>query len=388
MKPALILYCQHSLGMGHLVRSLAVAEALAVDFDVHFLNGGRWPAALARPACLRIVDLPPLGMAEDASLLSLDARLDVATALALRAVALRDLARSTRPAAVVIEMYPFGRKKFSAEIEGLIDEARGALICCSVRDILVGARHDQQRHDDRAARILNERFDCVVVHADEAFARLEETFQPGEPLRTAVHYSGFVSTAMPLPPTPVARSGVLVSAGGGAAGMSLLQLALAAQPGIHAATGLAMTVLAGPFLPTDDWQALQREAAGRPALSLLRETPDLQALLRAAAVSVSQCGYNTAMDLLRTRTPSVVVPFVRERETEQLERSQRLARLGLVTLLHPTGATPAALAEAVAAAHAAGPASAAPLLHLDGAARTSELLRQLVAARQQNPGAA
>ncbi|MBK9252612.1 MAG: hypothetical protein IPM70_12305 [Proteobacteria bacterium] len=51
MKPALILYCQHSLGMGHLVRSLAVAEALAVDFDVHFLNGGRWPAALALPAC-------------------------------------------------------------------------------------------------------------------------------------------------------------------------------------------------------------------------------------------------------------------------------------------------------------------------------------------------
>ena len=31
MKPRLLFYCQHSLGLGHFVRSLALAEALAAN---------------------------------------------------------------------------------------------------------------------------------------------------------------------------------------------------------------------------------------------------------------------------------------------------------------------------------------------------------------------
>ena len=48
-RPALLFWCQHSLGLGHLVRSLALAEALRERFDVVLLNGGRFP-----PACRRL----------------------------------------------------------------------------------------------------------------------------------------------------------------------------------------------------------------------------------------------------------------------------------------------------------------------------------------------
>ena len=40
-RPALLIYCQHSLGIGHLTRSFALAAALAERFRVVFLNGGR-----------------------------------------------------------------------------------------------------------------------------------------------------------------------------------------------------------------------------------------------------------------------------------------------------------------------------------------------------------
>ena len=39
--PTLLFYCQHSLGIGHLTRSFALAAALAQRFRVVFLNGGR-----------------------------------------------------------------------------------------------------------------------------------------------------------------------------------------------------------------------------------------------------------------------------------------------------------------------------------------------------------
>ena len=60
-EPAILFYCQHVLGMGHLVRSLALARALAGRFRVVFLNGGAVPRGLRRPAGIEFVDLPPLG---------------------------------------------------------------------------------------------------------------------------------------------------------------------------------------------------------------------------------------------------------------------------------------------------------------------------------------
>lgn len=46
-KPTLLFYCQHSLGMGHLVRSFRLAEALRQEFRTVFVNGGLLPDAPA-----------------------------------------------------------------------------------------------------------------------------------------------------------------------------------------------------------------------------------------------------------------------------------------------------------------------------------------------------
>ena len=45
-RPRLLFHCQHSVGLGHLVRSVHLADGLAQDFDVTLLNGGPWPADL------------------------------------------------------------------------------------------------------------------------------------------------------------------------------------------------------------------------------------------------------------------------------------------------------------------------------------------------------
>src|SRR5881628_1732715 len=55
-EPAVLFYCQHVLGMGHLVRSLALARALADRFRVVFLNVGPVPRGLPRPAGVEFED--------------------------------------------------------------------------------------------------------------------------------------------------------------------------------------------------------------------------------------------------------------------------------------------------------------------------------------------
>jgi predicted glycosyltransferase len=105
--------------------------------------------------------------------------------------------------------------------------------------------------------------------------------------------------------------------------------------------------------------------------------PDLGAELRSAGVSVSQCGYNTALDVLRARVPALVVPYRAPGEDEQARRADRLAALGVVRVLDPAELDGATLA--AAARELVGTVPSKPDLDLDGARTSAELLAELVA---------
>jgi predicted glycosyltransferase len=94
---------------------------------------------------------------------------------------------------------------------------------------------------------------------------------------------------------------------------------------------------------------------------------------------VSQCGYNTALDVLRAGVPALVVPFADGGEDEQTRRAARLARLGAVRVLHPDRLDARTLAAAVVELRRFRPAPVG--LDLDGARRSAALLAELVAHR-------
>ena len=93
----------------------------------------------------------------------------------------------------------------------------------------------------------------------------------------------------------------MISAGGGRVGRPLLEEA------IERLNGTPMRAIAGPLMPQEDFDALKRRVPGN--VELIRSVPDLSQELRHAAASISQCGYNTALDLVRTRVPALVVPY-------------------------------------------------------------------------------
>ena len=100
--------------------------------------------------------------------------------------------------------------------------------------------------------------------------------------------------------------------------------------------------------------------------------------MAASTVSVSQCGYNTAMDILAAGMPAVVVPYSAGREDEQLRRARRLEAIGAVTVLEEVALSAPTLVDAIRQARRAGPAARIGL-RLDGARRTAELVDSLLA---------
>ncbi|MFN0090300.1 MAG: glycosyltransferase family protein [Acidimicrobiales bacterium] len=380
-RPALLFWCQHSLGLGHLVRSLALAEALRDRFDVILLNGGRFPGGMHTPDGVTVVNLVPLGHDDSYELVTHDPDHDVESAKRHRIATILATIERHRPAVVLLELYPFGRKKFAFELDPMLAaiDAFGAhrpKVVCSVRDILVNQRHDQARHDERAARVANAHLDAILVHSDPAFASLYESFAPATPLEVPVYHTGFVtSRPTPVPAGEHRQARVIVSSGGGMVGEPIVRAAVAAHRRVCVTTGLTTTIVAGPFLPDHIWEWLVEEAAHSPWLDVTRQVADLAGEIRRSAVSVSQCGYNTTMDLLRAGTPSVVIPYSDGKEDEQRRRADRLAALGVLTSIDAAELGPDRLAAAIAAARDATPAPAP--FSLDGADISARIIAEL-----------
>lgn len=388
-RPTLLFYCQHAMGMGHLVRSLALAEALSQSFRVVLLNGGELPSHLSLPRTIELINLPSLRLA-NGQLSSCDTRYSLAQAQDARLVRILSSFRRLRPEVLLTELYPFGRKKFEFELLPLLEEATtqshfAPLIVCSLRDILVSSRRDQQKHEERVASIANRWFDAILVHSDPAFARLEESFAPRTALSASVHHTGFVvGNRQKLAGDRSTHGPIVVSAGGGHYGFQLLSSAIEAHALLTESEPLTMRVVAGPFLPEAQWKDLRVAADGRRGVTLVRSVPDLYFELCQARASISQCGYNTAMEIIQAQVPALVVPFATGGEDEQLKRARRLETLGAMRVLEHKELSPKLLADEIR--NVIGFEPRPTHLNFDGARRSTEILHELVERRRFTQG--
>ena len=383
-KPILLFYCQHSLGMGHLVRALTLAENLTKKFRVVFLNGGRFPGHITASAGIEIINLPPLGMAEDNSLYSQDASLSLAEAQAIRKQTILAAFHDYQPQVILIELFPFGRKKFAGELLPLLKAAKRRsanrpLVLCSLRDIMVNARKDQTRHDDRARWLVDRYFDGVFVHSDPKFASLEESFRPTRLLKTPVFYTGFVLPRGETQTQSIRQRQVVVSAGGGMVGAALFHIAIKAQPHLWDKLKLPMTIVAGPFLPEEEWLVLEAKAVTCPGLTLHRHVPNMANVLASHSVSISQCGYNTVMDILKSGISALVVPFSQGQEDEQSNRALRLSGLVLLRTLEASELNVDRFVAEIEQLLEFRPNSVG--LDLNGASHTTEIIHKLLFAK-------
>lgn len=376
-----MVYVQHLLGIGHLMRARKLAQALAdAAFDVHLVSGGM-PIGGQLPRGVRTTQLPPIRVS-DASFTPLrdaqfqpidDAYRD------RRREALLAAYDATRPAAVIFETFPFGRRSLRFELIPLLERITATrprpMVVSSIREILQLQQKPEREREmlDWASRWV----DAIFVHGDPRFARFEDTFSFANEVTPPIHYTGFVLGAERADARDATnvRDEVVVSAGGGGVGIELLATALAAQR--YSKFGhLTWRVLAGPNIPDAGLQRL-RGVAGANAI-VERSRVDFGSLLRRAYVSISQAGYNTTMDVMTSGARAVVVPFTGNGETEQRARGERLRKFDLALVVDDRSLGAEALARAV---DDAGTRSGFARWDFDsdGATRTATLLAELLA---------
>ena len=381
----IVVYCQHVLGIGHLFRALEICKALN-RHEVVLITGGP-PIATDLPEHVRSFPLPQLQMDSGfGGLLSTDQQLSVDQIKEQRQQALFTLFEKETPDIFLVELYPFGRKAFRFELDPVLEaisEKRLASckVICSVRDILV-EKEDQQRHENRALKILNHFFDAILVHSDPKLIRLEETFFRTDDLKIPVIYTGFIAQQCPDGARKRRRDQlgldgdqkmIITSAGGGSVGSVLLESVVNAFQRLPGDNAHHLRVYTGPYIAEHDFESLRSRASQQVFVG--KFSADFLSYLAAADLSISMAGYNTSMNILATRVRALVWPF--SQNQEQIMRADRLAGIGALKVITRQDLAPQRLERLIH--HSLSLKSAGPFdLHMDGANRTARWLEQCV----------
>ncbi|MGX9352011.1 glycosyltransferase family protein [Shimia sp. W99] len=367
----------HLLGAGHLSRAVTLARAFSdAGHEVTVLSGGRAAPHLDMDG-LNLVQLPPLTSdgTNFTRLLDEDGQVADETYLAKRTAGKVETLRALSPDVLIIELFPFGRRSLSGEFLALLQAAGQMrpepLVLASIRDIL--APPSKPSKADRARDILLEHYDGVLVHSDPKITRLEDSWPVAEVIQPLLHYTGYVAPPPAAPhPTGVGQGEIIVSAGGGAVGQALFECAVEAAR----QSPLSWRLLVGGAERNDRIAELAARA-GDLEITIEPVRPDFREMLTGAAASVSMCGYNTALDLLQTGLPAVLVPFDDGGEVEQSLRARALAALPAVDVISTAELTPEAMAAAVDTVMSEGRRSGDGLA-MRGAQDTVEIVEDLL----------
>ncbi|MBF0104051.1 MAG: hypothetical protein HQM16_01880 [Deltaproteobacteria bacterium] len=331
----ILIYSQYLFGLGHMVRAVVLATALAEKHGVYLINAGYSTQALIPHHGYNVKDLYTGKSPSDLGNLYHE------NLLHTRIIQLCDITHDVAPDVILIEAYPFARRKFKSEVIPFLKFVRKKYphcqICSSVRDVLLKYGGDEA-HRNFVITELNKRFDRLFIHSDPNYIRLDQTFGSLSPIKCRVEYTGFVCRG---PDADIQRKSwhdggsIVVSYGGSIVGNEIIEATLHCHQKffghreLHIFTNPTHTHNHGYIKNVHfhgfDWDYIN--------------------FLGSAAVSVSMGGYNSVIEAIRCKTPSVIVPY--NQNNEQDIRLELLRDSGLFEVIAGDKLNPATLKIAI-----------------------------------------
>jgi predicted glycosyltransferase len=389
-----LIYSHDTYGLGHLRRSILIAEGLAEARDapsVLIATGSPHAQAFDLPPRCDTLKLPAVTKSKAGHYRPRRLKIPLDDLVQVRADLLRTVARSFAPDLILVDHSPVGMQR---ELWPLFDDLRR----WSVRPALVLGLRDitddanavvREWHATGAWEAIERVYDRVLVYGDPVLRTTAQDLRLTERFANKLRLVGYLGRPIPATtPTKEELPSILVTAGGGGDGHRLLSGYVAFLERLHAPAEFRSILVTGPFLSRARHQEiLVRCRALNHPVEVMSFTERFEDLLASAAGVVSMAGYNTVVEILSAGIPALLVPRRRPRR-EQWIRAERLAALDGESVSFIEDADPAQIARFVQRVVGRRDARQARLaLRMDGLPTTvnelRDLLRQARQARQR-----
>ncbi len=321
-----LFHYTHKETLGHTTRSIALATALCRHrAEVLILQGGVPQPFIRFPKNCGVMDIP----------LPFDTRASfqshaVPVSAAKRAQFILKATADFCPDVLITEFFPFGRLAYMPELLPTLRYLRkkGTRIIASIGyPLLIDLDRLADPKFAALHRALFACFDIFLIHTPEGLetSYIQETIQSPllsrsyaaimKDLKKRIIYTGYVfpekmiTGGTRLPMGKNTASTIVISRGGGAVYPKLITLAIKAQRLLD--DKIRTIIACGPATTSAEMAMFQSclKPKDNARVFLADHLANLDDHLRNCRVSVSLCGYNTSVQLMRYGTPSVIVPY-------------------------------------------------------------------------------
>lgn len=338
----ILIFVQHLLGSGHWHRSYALACFLAQkELEVTLVTGG-FPIPYTSQSNLTVKQLPPLK--------SIDSRFKDFVTTGNKEISdhwrqnrcnqLQDIYDNIQPHIIITEMFPFGRKVNEFELLPLLEKAKKdknkPIILSSVRDILTSKPIEKSQ---RSIDLIDQYFDGILVHGDQDFIPFDKSFPLAHKIQSKLYYTGYLVNQAEGLNVP---ESIVVSVGGSHVGHKILSHLLQNIDRISF-QDKAWTIFPGSV----DYKSFSFPLPSEKSINLNGNPKQFRDYLRNAELSISQAGYNTAIETLLYKRKALFIPFQADGENEQVLRAKEIEKLGLAHVIDEHDLNPETITQGI-----------------------------------------
>jgi predicted glycosyltransferase len=382
-RPRILLYSHDTFGLGHLRRTLGIAERVAGDWPQAsqlLITGSMVAGAFGLPPHLDLIKLPALSKKSSGKYKARALPLSLAQTIHWREQMILQAVQCFEPDLVLVDKTPAGVEgELLPTIRYLKSWCPHVCLVLGMRDIEDAPAATRAEWDANGTRSLHEEiYDRILLYGwREVFDPIDE-YGMSDTVAAKVEVCGYLGREISVRPAAAVRRElnagerplIVVTAGGGGDGYELLKSFMDSRALSQPVDNAHCLVVTGPLMAQGKRRLLQ-QTSGLENLTVLEFTPDLLSYLAAADLIVSMAGYNTVCEALTLGARLLLVPRVRPRAEQQI-RAERLAALGLARVLLPERLTPERLAHEIDVS--LNTPRAAVTLDLNGLARVSRAI--------------
>ncbi|MDH6093267.1 glycosyltransferase family protein [Anabaenopsis tanganyikae CS-531] len=344
------LYSHDTMGLGHKRRNLLIAQTLGyspLQTDILMISGIQDGSSIPTPSGVDFLSLPALYKNIDGQYQARKLDLSLPEIITLRSQIILTAIQNFKPDIFIVDNVPRGAVR---ELEPTLNYLRhqGKTHCIlGLRDVLdepASVQEGWKRMENEKA--IQTYYDDVWVYGDPTIYDLAKEYNFESETIKKLHYIGYLDqttrlnfidseTIHTFQTLNLSKKKLaLCLVGGGQDGASLAETFAHAQ----LAPEMNGIILTGPFMPRDVQQKLQKIAAKRDNLQVLKYLSEPTLLVNRAERIIAMGGYNTTCELLSFQKKSLIIPRIQPRK-EQFVRAERLHSLGLVDMVHPQNLT-------------------------------------------------
>lgn len=397
----ILMYSHDTYGLGHIRRTMAIADHLrSENTNVLILTGSPIAGRFPFPEQVDFVRIPGMIKRTNDDYQSLSIRIDQEQALSIRTNIILATAKTFRPDLFIVDKEPHGLKKeVLPTLEWLKEKSPRTTSILGLRDILDDdATIRKDWREKGVYQSLEQLYDQIWVYGEQSIYDPISHYQIPETIRHKVTFTGYIPRkTLPANTWSKVRQRyrildtdlfVLVTTGGGGDGKGLLDNFLALHDYYPTSLPFKSIIITGPFLPKRERYNIQNHAK-QHGIKTLPFHPRIEELIHAADLVISMGGYNTICEILTQKTPALIIPRETPRK-EQLIRATSLKARGLLDFIAWSEVTPQLLREKIFAItqNRASYVSAMDNFKLSGLATMSsqlEVLQQAVFDREAPP---